>query len=121
MMLAPLETNVFKKAAPLATALLLALSLTACSSGQEDCIPASSGGSGTVSDHSSGEASPASSQDGSTIGSNLWLKETTDFSEGRAWVQFQESHRHPGRGRRGNGKRHGQAPLRNGARRLPGN
>ena len=30
------------------------------------------------------------------IGNDLWIENLTDFSEGRAWVQFRESHREDG-------------------------
>lgn len=96
MIPASFESRVFKKAALPAAALLLAVSLTACSSGEGDRALVSSGGSGSAGYSASGEASPASPQDGNTIGSNLWLEETTDFSEGRAWVQFHESQREKG-------------------------
>lgn len=36
------------------------------------------------------------SDDAEYIGADLWLKETTDFSEGKAWVQFSESDRKKG-------------------------
>lgn len=34
--------------------------------------------------------------DAEYIGADLWLKESTDFLEGRAWIQFRESHRKKG-------------------------
>ena len=38
---------------------------------------------------------PESKQNENTdyIGNDLWIENLTDFSEGRAWVQFMESHR----------------------------
>lgn len=42
------------------------------------------------------EQSMGHSDDAEYIGADLWLNETTDFSEGRAWVQFSESDRKKG-------------------------
>ncbi len=35
-------------------------------------------------------------KDKNYIGNDLWIEELTDFSEGRAWIQFSESHREYG-------------------------